>query len=230
MPLEYSYDYNTGRGEFVRPFRLAGPEANEIEKNRRNLSQKTIGRCSSYVDARSEAVVAMNANDGDGDLEIAFRAHYERIARVIAGVIRDHARAEELAVEVFLKWDRYPAAHGENAEGWLYRTALRMALNELRAELRRSRHETLFAFLSSCLPKWTPSPEQIRVAKEEQEQVRIVLNRLNRRDAGLLLLRNSGLSYGEIANSLNLKQSSVGTLLSRAEEAFRKEFIKLYGE
>jgi RNA polymerase sigma-70 factor (ECF subfamily) len=105
-----------------------------------------------------------------------------------------------------------------------------MALNELRAELRRSRYETVFAFLSSYLPNSTPSPEQIRAAKEEQEQIRIVLNKLSRRDAELLLLRNSGLSYGEIADSLHLKQSSVGTLLSRAEQAFRKEFIKLYGE
>ena len=98
---------------------------NEIEKNRQNLSQKTLGRCCSYVDARNEAVIEMNANNGAADLEVVFRAQYERIARVIAGVIRDHARAEELAVEVFLKWDRHPAAHGENAEGGVYRTALR---------------------------------------------------------------------------------------------------------
>jgi RNA polymerase sigma-70 factor (ECF subfamily) len=174
--------------------------------------------------------MAMNANNGDADLEIVFRAQYERIARVIAGIIRDHSRAEELAVEVFLKWDRHPTAHGENAEGWLYRTALRMALNDLRAELRRSRYESVFAFLSSYLPKRAPSPEQISMAKEEQEQVRMVLNNLSRRDAELLLLRNSGLTYSEIADSLQLKQSSVGTLLSRAEQAFRKEFVKLYGK
>jgi len=201
---------------------------NVIEKNRQTLSQKTLGRCCSYVDARSEAVIAVNVNNGDADLEVLFRAQYERIARVIAGIIRDHARAEELAVDVFLKWDRR-AADGQNAEGWLYRTALRMALNDLRTELRRSRYETVFAFLSSYLSKRPPSPEQISVAKEEQEQVRVVLNRLSRRDAELLLLRNSGLSYCEIADSLRLKQSSVGTLLSRAEQAFRKEFIKLYG-
>jgi DNA-directed RNA polymerase specialized sigma24 family protein len=79
--------------------------------------------------------ITMNANNGDADLEIVFRAQYERNARVIAGIIWDHARAEELALEVFLKWDRYRAAHGENAEGWLYRPAVRMALNDLRTEL-----------------------------------------------------------------------------------------------
>jgi hypothetical protein len=83
----------------VTPSRLAA--ANEIGKNHQNLSQKTLGRCCSYVDARSEAGIEMNANNGNADLEIVFRAQYERIARLIAGVIRDHARAEELALEVF---------------------------------------------------------------------------------------------------------------------------------
>ena len=124
---------------------------NEIEKNRQNLSQKTLGRGCSYVDARNEAVIEMNANNGAADLEVVFRAQYERIARVIAGVVRDHAGAEELAVEVLLKWDRHPAAHGENAEGWLYRTAPRMAVNDLRRELRRNRHETVYAYLFSHL-------------------------------------------------------------------------------
>ena len=201
-----------------------------MKKDRQNLSQNAPGRCCSYVDAQSEAVAVMNAVGGDTDLEAVFRTHYERIARVIAGVIRDHARAEELAVEVFLKWDRHPAAHGEKADGWLYRTALRTALNELRREVRRSRYETVFAFLSSFTAKAAPSPEQIRAAKEEQEQVRMVLNRLKRRDAELLLLRNSGLSYVEIAGAIHLSPSSIGTLLNRAEQAFRKEFIKLYGE
>jgi DNA-directed RNA polymerase specialized sigma24 family protein len=59
-------------------------------------------------------------------LDAIFRAHYERIARVIGRVIHDQARAEELAVEVFLKWWRNPQAHGEQADGSLYRTAVRV--------------------------------------------------------------------------------------------------------
>jgi RNA polymerase sigma-70 factor (ECF subfamily) len=50
------------------------------------------------------------------ELDATFRAHYERMARVIGRVIYDQARAEELAVEVFLKWWRNPQAHGEHAE------------------------------------------------------------------------------------------------------------------
>src|SRR5437764_5522 len=118
------------------------------------VSQTISQRCCTYVDGRSEAVVALNAKDGQFELEEFFRAQYQRIARVIAGVIRDYARAEELAVEVFLKWSRHPDAHGKGADGWLYRTAVRMALNELRREARRSRRESLFGllFLNAAKP------------------------------------------------------------------------------
>src|SRR5437764_14743629 len=96
------------------------------------------------VDAAGEALGQVKTGEGSSDLETIFRAHYERIARVIAGVIRDRARAEELAVDVFLNWSARPEAHGDKAEGWLYRTAVRTGLNELRREMRRSRYESLF--------------------------------------------------------------------------------------
>ena len=56
-----------------------------------------------------------------------FAAHYERVSRVIGRVIHDQSRAEEIAVEIFLKWWRNPRARGEHAEGWLYRAAVRKA-------------------------------------------------------------------------------------------------------
>ena len=178
----------------------------------------------------SEAAIASGKIDRVSSFDELFSTNYAALARLVFRVTGDTSVAEELASEAFWRLHRNPPRSWANVEGWLYRTALRMALNDLRAELRRSRYETLFSFLASCLQKRPSSPEQVRVAKEEQEQVRVVLNRLSRRDAELLLLRNSGLSYGEIADSLHLKQSSVGTLLSRAEQAFRKEFIELYGE
>jgi DNA-directed RNA polymerase specialized sigma24 family protein len=47
----------------------------------------------------------MEISNSEG-LDAIFRAHYERIARVIGRVIHDQARAKELAVEIFLKWWR----------------------------------------------------------------------------------------------------------------------------
>jgi DNA-directed RNA polymerase specialized sigma24 family protein len=87
------------------------------------------------VDAAGEALGRVKAAERSSDLETIFKAHYERIARVIVGVIRDRARAEELAVDVFLNWSSRPEAHGDKAEGWLYRAAVRTGLNELRREM-----------------------------------------------------------------------------------------------
>jgi RNA polymerase sigma-70 factor (ECF subfamily) len=162
------------------------------------------------------------------DFESAFHAHYGRMARVIARVIRDPGRAEELAVEVLWKFWRTPRAHGRQAAGWLYRTAVRTGLNELRRRVRGSRHESLAGEVRG--QPGAPTPEEVRAAREEQEHVRLVLAALDSRQAELLLLRSSGLSYDELASALDLNPASVGTLLSRAQQAFRKEFIKRYGE
>ncbi len=171
----------------------------------------------------------MSFNDAKLDLETVFQAQYERIARVIAGVIRDPARAEELAVEVFLKWERTPKAQGEGAEGWLYRAAVRIALNELRRQTLRSRYEHLLGFVTSGNSGGS-TPHDIYAVQEEQQRVRLVLGAMEPRQAELLLLRNNDLSYQELASILNLNPASVGTLLSRALEAFRKEYIHRYGK
>jgi RNA polymerase sigma-70 factor (ECF subfamily) len=177
------------------------------------------------VDVANEAVAEMSVDPVNLDLETIFHAQYKRIARIIRGVIRDPARAEELAVEVFLKWSRIPAAQGAGAEGWLYRTAIRVGLNELRQQSRRSRYERLVDFVHG-----SPSPHELFAAHEEEYRVRLVLGFLESRQAELVLLRSQGFSYDELASALDLNPSSVGTLLSRAQKAFRKEYTKRYGE
>jgi len=84
-----------------------------------------------YVDAES-IITAMSVADSDTRLDTAFHAHYARIARVIGSVIHDQARAQELAVDVILKWWRRPGVPGAQTETWLYRTAVREALDEWR--------------------------------------------------------------------------------------------------
>jgi RNA polymerase sigma-70 factor (ECF subfamily) len=193
------------------------------------LSQNCVERRYSIVDAMRESIVEAgvetDANEARPDLETIFAIHYGRIARVIAKVIRDPARAEELAVEVFLRWSRNHNAQGEGAEGWLHRTALRAGLDELRRVTRRARYEALVSFFRA-----TPTPEEIRSSEEERERVRLVLACLPPQQAALLLLRSDGLSYDELASTLELNPASVGTLLSRAQQAFRKEYLKRYGK
>ncbi len=158
-------------------------------------------------------------------LEDLFDTHYERVARVIGRVIHDSARAEEIAVEVFLKWSRNSQAHGTCAEGWIYRVAVREALDELRRQTRRRRFERILGPLL-LRPN---TPEQLYAAEIEQGNVRAVLAAMNARMAGLLLLWAEDLSYREMAVALDIQSNYVGSLLSRAQEAFRKEYVKRYG-
>lgn len=177
------------------------------------------------MNASREAVAEMKPVVDRLDIDTIFQTQYERIARVIARVLRDPARAEELAVEVFLRWLRYPQAQGEDSQAWLYRVAVRTGLDELRLESRRLRLRSLLRFAGHA-----PTPEDVRASREDQEQVRLVLASIQPRQAELLVLRTQGLSYDELACVLNLKTASIGTFLSRAEQAFRKEYVKRYGQ
>jgi RNA polymerase sigma-70 factor, ECF subfamily len=154
-----------------------------------------------------------------------FSAHYERVARVIGRVIHDRARAEELAVEVFLKWSRHSQASGATTDGWLYKTAVREALDELRRHARRQRFERIVSWIRA-----ERTPEQSYDARLEQQQVRAVLGALRREHAAVLLLWIEDLSYADMASALAMRPSSVGSLLSRAQEAFQKEYLNRYGQ
>jgi RNA polymerase sigma factor (sigma-70 family) len=178
------------------------------------------------VNAPSEAVLeaATSQSDAALDIESLFRARFDRIARVIARVVRDHARAEELAVEAFVRLWRTPRAHTPQAEAWLYRTAVRLGLDELRRQKRRDRYENLIA-----IARRIPTPEQLHAAAEEQDRVRDVIASLPSRQAELLLLRSHDLSYSELAAALDIHPASLGTLLARAQKSFRKEYVRRYG-
>ena len=178
------------------------------------------------MDAGSESLVGISVESANAEFEDVFRVHYPRIARVIARIVHDPGRAEELAADVFWKYLHGSRAHDENPGGWLYRTAVRKGLDELRRQQRQEKYRPLLSFLGIAP---APSPEQLHAATQDQQQVRTVLAVLKHRDSELLILRSEGLSYQEIAGVLRLNEKSMGTLLRRAQEAFRKEYVNRYG-
>jgi RNA polymerase sigma-70 factor (ECF subfamily) len=64
----------------------------------------------------------------------------------------------------------------------------------------------------------------------ERRQVRTVLASLRRRDATLLLLWAEDVSYADLASTVGVQASSVGSLLRRAQDAFRKDYETRYGQ
>jgi RNA polymerase sigma-70 factor (ECF subfamily) len=177
------------------------------------------------VSADTEATTASAAPAETFDFEDVFRTHYRRIARVIVRVIQDPSRAEELAVEVFWKLWRHPSAQGPQCSRWLYRTAVRAVVDELRTRARREKYERWLG-----VERPPDDPERSREANDARMKIRRVLATLRSQDAQLVALRAEGLSYEELAQALNLKLTSIGTMLRRAQESFRQEYIKRYGD
>jgi RNA polymerase sigma-70 factor, ECF subfamily len=59
--------------------------------------------------------------------------------------------------------------------------------------------------------------------------VRAVLKQMALRDVQILILRNSGLSYKEIAAACDVAPAAVGSLLMRAEAKFETLYQKAFG-
>jgi DNA-directed RNA polymerase specialized sigma24 family protein len=92
---------------------------------REKLSQIPFLGRSCSVNAPSDLVADASAQEAALDLEALFRVHFSRVARAVGRVVGDPGRAEELAVEAFLKLWRNSQVQGDRVEGWLYRTAIR---------------------------------------------------------------------------------------------------------
>jgi RNA polymerase sigma-70 factor (ECF subfamily) len=161
------------------------------------------------------------------EFETAFAEHYSRVYGVLFRLLGDRAQAEDLTVETFWRlWERTPQRR-DNLGGWLYRVAMRLGYNALRAARRRERYE-LQAGAEALELNTPPEPSRTVELKQERAQVRSVLAGMKERDAQILVLRHSGFSYREIAEALDVAPGSVGTLLARAEEAFAARYPKAW--
>ena len=159
------------------------------------------------------------------NIDDLFTTNYAALTRLIYRVVGDRGWAEELAAEAFWKLHRDPPLSDRNLVGWLYRTGLRLALDNLKQRKRREHYEG-----QAAPPGALPGPEEVLQQREQQLRVRSVLAALKQDQANLLLLRSEGYTLAEIARILSLNPNSVGTLLARADMAFRKEYVNRYGE
>lgn len=161
--------------------------------------------------------------------EALFQAHWARVYGALFRLLGDQGEAEALALEVFWRLYQQPP-DGESAQlaAWLYRVAMNLGFNTLRASKRRSSYEERAGQLSLA-GHAPPDPAHSVERADERAQVRAILRQMKERSAQLLLLRHSGLSYAEVAAALNLSPNSIGTLLARAEREFEQRYRALYG-
>jgi RNA polymerase sigma-70 factor (ECF subfamily) len=160
----------------------------------------------------------------EADFDALFHGHYPRVCRAIYRVVGNTDFARELATEAFWRFYQKPPRELTNADAWLCRTGVRLALDWLRKEKRRRHYES-----AAPVPARPPGPEEQTEREEERRRVRVALTAIKPKRAELLLLRAEGLSYAELAAALDINPASIGTILARAENSFRKEYERLYG-
>jgi RNA polymerase sigma-70 factor, ECF subfamily len=155
------------------------------------------------------------------DFESIFQEYWNRVCAVIYRLVGDPDETQDLALETFMRLHQNPPEDSTNLAGWLYRVATRLGLNSLRSHARRQRYESEASQLNK-----PASVEKLLEASQERQQVLAAIQRMKPQAAELILLRSAGLSYAEIAAALDIRSSSVGTLLRRAEREFEKHYLR----
>ena len=166
----------------------------------------------------------------DREFEQLFLEHYPRLVRTLVRLVGKAGQAEELASDAFYRLYQHRREHGsdENLAGWLYRTAVNLGLDALRANARRSRREGE-AHRGDTSRQTPGNPLYELLAEEQRERVRAVICQLKPIQGQVLLMGSSGFTCREMAEVLGVKTDSLYVLISRAKAQFEKEYVSLYG-
>ncbi len=158
--------------------------------------------------------------------EALFLRHYDMVYGVLYRLTGTAQVAEELAQDVFLSLSQKRLKRSENIAGWLYRVAVNTGYNQLKADSRRWRREV--SVVRQEAGETVSVPEQALIRQQAQQRVRAVLAMMKPRDAKILVLRESGFQYKEIAEIAGINPKSVGKLLSRALTTFELAYRAHY--
>lgn len=171
-----------------------------------------------------------NSQNNDS-FETIFYEHWTAVHRLLSRMVIDPAEAEDLALETFYRlYKNHPQQQdGFSMRGWLYKVATNLALQSIRSFKRREQYE-LSAGKDALEETHESQPARILAEKEDRYFVRQVLSQMNSRQAEILIMRHSGMSYKDIGAALQLAPTSIGPLLVRAEREFEKRYRTLTQE
>lgn len=156
------------------------------------------------------------------EFAVLFSAQFARLFRYLDRLSGEPDLAADLAQETFLRLYRRGALP-ESPDAWLITVALNLFRNARATRRRRARLFTP-AQAQAASTDSIPAPDRFLEAEESRTRVRAALDRLAERERALLLLVAEGYAYRDIARALNMRESSVGTLLARAKRAFRAAY------
>lgn len=176
------------------------------------------------LDARSAG--AIRAASFEDAFQALYAARFAGLYRYLDRLTGDAELASDVAQETFIRLHE----RGEMPDqpvGWLVTVANNLVRDERRLTGRRLR---LLAEQPQRVPLGASSDPAADLERTERiDAVRAALDTLTLRDRQALLLRHAGYSYREIAAAVGLAETSVGTTLLRAGQAFRAAFQELHG-
>jgi RNA polymerase sigma factor (sigma-70 family) len=152
------------------------------------------------------------------DLETAFASHHPALFRYLYRLTGDADAAADIAQESFVRLLDNPVPDAK-VRSWLFTVATNLVRDQ--ARMRDRRHRLLLQHAKPS-PQAPDRPDEDLERDERIESVRKTLDQLSRRDRQLLMLREEGFRYSEIAELVGVAPGSVGKLLARALERFAK--------
>ena len=153
------------------------------------------------------------------DFNALFESLYPSVYRYVMRLTGDADVAEDVAQEAFVRLLRQDLPENE-VRPWLFTVATNLVRDTARKSERRIR---LLAGAPPLVHRPMAADDRVE-QKESVKAVRNVLNKLPERDRQLLLMREEGFKYEEIASVIGVAPASVGTLIARA----LKKFTALY--
>lgn len=169
------------------------------------------------------------AGGDEAAFDLLFDRWSGRLLRFLERMVRDPAVAEELLQESFLRVHRARNRYQPQARfsTWLYAIAANVARNELRRPFRRSPHESTDAERDGSplvLVSNAPASDEVVEARRQGEAVETALEGLpERQRSALWLSAVEGLSYAEVAVTLETTEKSVKALVHRARLALSRQ-------
>lgn len=179
-----------------------------------------------------EATLVQRCAAGDERASEELVAEHQRtILQLATNLLGDREEALDLSQEVFLRVFRtIHRFRGQSSlRTWIYRIVINQARNRHRFWRRRHRDEQVsldqhVAIHGDVLRGCGPTPDRVLAQKELAERLRCALERLPFEQRTAIVLREvDGLSYEEIAYSLNLAVGTVKSRLTRARQALRAD-------
>ncbi|HEY3019986.1 MAG TPA: sigma-70 family RNA polymerase sigma factor, partial [Solirubrobacteraceae bacterium] len=182
----------------------------------------------------ADLVAAVRRGD-DRAFEELYARYTRRIASYVFGMVKDHARAEDLTQDVFVSalrrmrdTDR-PIAF----KPWIYEIAKNACIDQFRRQRRAEEvsfdaEEGLGAADYGRLVTGDPSPDVALDHKQQLDHLRGALGGLSEAHHQILVMREfEGLSYREIGERMSMSRPSVESTLFRARKRLSEEYEEL---